>query len=43
MLAHLGLKAEDLPELERDFLGPLDRDREYSPGLRPVGETHGPL
>jgi hypothetical protein len=27
MLNHLGLKAEDFPELERDFLGPLDRDR----------------
>jgi formylglycine-generating enzyme required for sulfatase activity len=25
MLAHLGIDAEDLPELERDFLGPLDR------------------
>ena len=27
MLDHLGLKAEELPEIERDFLGPLDRDR----------------
>jgi hypothetical protein len=27
MLAHLGLKAQDLPKLERDFLGPLDRER----------------
>jgi hypothetical protein len=26
MLDHLGLGAEDLPEVERDFLGPLDRD-----------------
>ncbi len=27
MLDHLGLGVEDLPELERDFLGPLDRER----------------
>ncbi len=27
MLDHLGISAEDLPGLERDFLGPLDRRR----------------
>ncbi len=27
MLKHLRLEAEELPELEQDFLGPLDRDR----------------
>jgi formylglycine-generating enzyme required for sulfatase activity len=27
MLDHLGLTAEDLPGIEQDFLGPLDRDR----------------
>jgi formylglycine-generating enzyme required for sulfatase activity len=27
MLAHLGMKSEGLPELERDFLGPLERER----------------
>ena len=26
MLHHLALKAEDLPQPEREFLGPLDRD-----------------
>ncbi len=27
MLDHLGLKTEELPEIERDFLGPLDCDQ----------------
>ena len=39
MLSHLGLEAGDLPELERDFLGPLERER-MLPALDEAETSH---